>query len=128
MNVRWNDLTKEEKLKRLDGIDTAGGINNCAGNVDAYFELLKTYASSNLINLLQGFYEKEDLANYTVIAHSIKGASQSVGALDVAEKAYALERAGKRGDINYIWDNHDDLVEEYGGILEMLKKYLLRRS
>ncbi|MBR6258242.1 MAG: response regulator [Lachnospiraceae bacterium] len=128
MNVRWNDLTKEEKLKRLDGIDTTSGINNCAGNVDAYFELLKTYASSNLINLLQGFYDKEDLPNYTVIAHSIKGASQSVGALDVAEKAYALERAGKRGDINFIWDNHDDLVEEYRNILEMLKKYLLRRS
>ena len=44
----------------------------------------------------------------------------------MAEKAYALERAGKRNDITYIWDNHDDLVEEYSGILEMLKKYLLR--
>ena len=125
-SVRWDDLSKEQKLKRLDGIDTATGVNNCAGNVDAYFELLKTYASSNLINLLQDFYQKEDITNYTVIAHSIKGASQSVGALDVAEKAYALERAGKRNDITYIWDNHDDLVEEYSGILEMLKKYLLR--
>ena len=125
-NVRWNDLTKEQKLSRLDGIDTAAGINNCAGNVDAYFELLKTYASSNLINLLQGFYDKEDITNYTVIAHSIKGASQSVGASDVADKAYALERAGKRGDIAFIWDNHDDLVEEYGEILNMLKKYLFR--
>ncbi len=125
-SVRWDDLSKEQKLMRLDGIDTNTGINNCAGNVDAYFQLLRTYASSNLINLLKEFYEKEDLTNYTVIAHSIKGASQSIGALDVADKAYALERAGKRNDINYIWDNHDELIEEYSAILEMLKNYLLR--
>ena len=126
--VRWWDLSREEQLARLDGIDTASGIRNCAGSVDAYYQLLQTYASSNLLHLLQGFFEKEDLANYTVIAHSIKGASQSIGALDVAEKAYALERAGKRNDINYIWDHHDELAEEYGDILEMLKRYLLPGS
>ncbi len=119
--IPWDKLPPEELLSRLEGIDTATGVLNCAGNVQGYIELLKTYASSNLINLLNDFYEKEDIENYGVTAHSIKGASQSVGALDVADTAYALERAAKRGDITYIWDNHEELVTQYGSILEMLK-------
>ena len=126
--VRWSDLSVKQKLSRLDGIDTDSGIKNCGGSVDAYFELLRTYASSNLLNLLKDFFEKEDLQNYAVIAHSIKGASVNIGATDVAQLASDLERAGKRGDITYIWDHHDDLAEQYGAILEMLKKYLYQRN
>ena len=118
----WISLPVEQKLARLDGIDAQTGIKNCAGNVNAYFELLRTYSGSNLATLLQNFYEREDLENYAITAHSIKGASQSVGAHDVADMAYSLERAGKRGDITYIWDHHDDLMEEYSRILTMLKR------
>ncbi len=118
----WISLSEEQKLARLDGIDTQTGIKNCAGNVNAYFELLRTYSGSNLATLLQQFYEAEDMENYAITAHSIKGASLSVGATDVADMAYSLERAGKRGDITYIWDHHDDLMEEYTKITSMLRK------
>ena len=118
----WISLSEEQKLARLDGIDTQTGIKNCAGNVNAYFELLRTYSGSNLATLLQQFYEAEDLENYAITAHSIKGASLSVGATDVADMAYSLERAGKRGDITYIWDHHEDLMEEYTKITGMLRK------
>lgn len=120
--IPWNKLPQEELLERFEGIDTTTGIRNCAGNIDGYIELLKTYASSNLINLLNDFYEKEDMDNYAVTAHSIKGASQSVGALDVADMAYGLERAAKRGDITYIWDHHEEMTTTYSNILSMLRK------
>ena len=120
--VPWNKLPQDELLERFEGIDTTTGIRNCAGNIDGYIELLKTYASSNLINLLNDFYEKEDMDNYAVTAHSIKGASQSVGALDVADMAYGLERAAKRGDITYIWDHHEEMTTTYSNILSMLRK------
>ena len=55
-------------------------------------------------------------------AHSIKGASQSIGALDVADMAYGMERAAKRGDITFIWDHHEEMTEMYTQILNMLKK------
>ena len=62
------------------------------------------------------------MENYAITAHSIKGASLSVGATDIADMAYSLERAAKRGDINYIWDHHEELTEEYKKILTMLKE------
>lgn len=125
--IRWEDLTDNEKLAKLEGLDTATGLRNCAGNVPAYFELLRTYSVSNLLSLLNDFYEKEDLENYAVTAHSIKGASLNVGALDVADIAYNLECAGKRGDITYIWDHHEELVKEYGTVLTRLRKIFAPR-
>ena len=121
-SIPWDRLSHEEFLEKLEGIDTDTGIKNCAGNVDGYIELLKTYAGSNLVNLLNEFYEQEDLENYGVTAHSIKGASQSIGALDVADMAYGMERAAKRGDITFIWDHHEEMTEMYTQILNMLKK------
>ncbi|HAL03409.1 MAG TPA: hypothetical protein DCP07_08620 [Lachnospiraceae bacterium] len=115
-------MTKEEILESLEGIDIITGIKNCAGSKDVYYDLLQTYATSNLATTLTRYFEAEDLANYAVTAHSIKGASKNIGAHDIADKAYSLERAGERGDIHYIWDNHDELIEEYTALLKKLRK------
>lgn len=121
-NVDYSNMTTEEILEHLEGLDVRMGIKNCADSVEVYIDLLRTYATGNLSHALTGFYEKEDLANYAVTAHSIKGASKNIGATDIADRAYSLERAGNRGDINYIWDNHDEFVEEYDRLLKMLRK------
>lgn len=60
-NVDYNSLTKEEILDRLDGVDTAAGIKNCAGSIDVYFDLLRTYSTSNLAHNLDQFFEKKIL-------------------------------------------------------------------
>ncbi|MCR5119820.1 MAG: response regulator [Lachnospiraceae bacterium] len=117
----WDLLSLEERLERLEGIDIDTGIKNCGGKKDTYIELLRTYSGSNLAYLLDEFYEKEDMENYAITAHSIKGASLSVGATDIADMAYSLERAAKRGDINYVWDHHEEMTESYKKILTMLK-------
>lgn len=121
-NIDYSRMSANEILEHLEGIDVRSGIKNCADSVNVYLDLLRTYATGNLSHALQNFYEKEDLANYAVTAHSIKGASKNIGATDIADRAYSLERAGNRGDINYIWDNHDDFVEEYERLLKMLRK------
>lgn len=120
-NLDYSHMTREELMEHMEGIDVETGIKNCAGNVDVFFDLLQTYASSNMANILNDYFEKEDMENYAVTAHSIKGASKNIGAHDIADKAYSLERAGNRKDINYIWDNHEEFVTEYAGMVRMLK-------
>ena len=90
--------------------------------MDVFFELLRTYASSNLVSSLNACFEKEDLDNYAITAHSIKGASKNIGAHEIADMAYSLERAGNRKDLNYIWDHHDEFIEKYTKLIRMLRK------
>ena len=118
----YSKMTKDEILESLEGVDIITGIKNCAGSKDVYYDLLQTYSTSNLANVLNMYFEKEDVANYAVTAHSIKGASRNIGAHDIADKAYSLERAGERGDIHFIWDHHDELIDEYTALLNKLRK------
>lgn len=118
----WKRMSPDMILEQLDGVDTETGIKNCAGSQSAYFEVLQTFAASNLANVLNAYFEKEDLENYSVTAHSIKGACRNIGAHDIADKAYSLERAAKRGDISFVWDHHEEMVEEYTAMIKMLKK------
>ena len=121
-NMDFSRMSREEILDMLEGVDVRAGVKNCAGSVDVYYDLLQTYATSSLDTTLNMYFEREDLENYGVVAHSIKGASRNIGAHDIADKAYSLERAAKRGDINYIWDNHQEMVDEYSSLIRMLKQ------
>ncbi|MBR5420802.1 MAG: response regulator [Lachnospiraceae bacterium] len=116
---RW---LPRKRILSTDGIDVTAGIRNCAGDISSYYELLRTYAHSDLSGELQRYFDEEDLPNYTVCAHSIKGASRSVGALQLADRAQELEEAGKRGDISFIWDHHDDVLSEYQSLIEHLSE------
>lgn len=118
----FKHMSREEVMEHLEGIDVETGIRNCAGSIDVFFELLQIYATSNLMTLLERYFEEEDLENYGITAHSIKGASKNIGAHEVAELAYSMERAGKRGDLNYIWDHHEEFVELYTKMVRMLKQ------
>ena len=121
-NKDYTMMSREEVLVSLEGVDTKTGIKNCAGSIDVYFDLLQTFAASNMAATLNAYFEKEDLEKYGVTVHSIKGAAKNIAAHDIADKAYSLERAAKRGDIHYIWDNHDDLIREYTALVKLLKQ------
>jgi len=120
--IDYESMTIEEKIRSIEGIDSKTGIKNCAGSITMYSDLLQTYSTSNLAYILDDLYEKEDLENYEITVHSIKGASKNIAATDLADKAYLLERAANKGDINYIWDNHQEFIEQYRNLLKLLKQ------
>lgn len=111
--VKTLDGKSNDILDLLQGIDVEDGMRNCAGSKSVYISVLQTFASSNLASSLEEYFDQEDLENYSVIAHSIKGACRNIGANKVADAAYELEKASKNMDITFIWENHSDFVEDY---------------
>ncbi len=118
-------LPKKDIIEFLQGIDVEDGLRNCGGNRNVYVRVLQTFASSNLLAGLEEYFEKEDIQNYMVLSHSIKGACRNIGANKVADMAFELEKAGKREDLPYIWDNHREFADEYGRLLKKVTKGLL---
>ena len=59
---------------------------------------------------------EEDWKNYTIKVHALKSTSRLVGENEIAELAEQEEHAGDAGDIGFIKENHERLMEMYRGV------------
>ncbi|MCR4892515.1 MAG: response regulator [Lachnospiraceae bacterium] len=118
------EAVHRERLKILDEspIDTELGIKNNAG-AENYYMVLKLFYDSleEKRKELDDLYSKEDFKNYTIQVHALKSSARVIGALDLGDKAEALEKAGKNADFGYIREHHGDFVRAYAGFRQVLE-------
>ncbi len=92
-------------------LDAVQGINN-AGSEEAYLELLRAYSEMMNVHLdkMTHYWLCGDIENTTVMLHSLKGASRTIGAEQIRRYARRLENAGNKGNIDVINKEMDDLL------------------
>lgn len=95
------------------------GIKLSYDSQDLYNEIIAAYIEESVEykNNLEKFLEDKNWKEYTVVIHAIKSNSKQIGAEGLYEKALNLETAGKSGDENYIYENHNIFLEEYENVL-----------
>jgi PAS domain S-box-containing protein len=86
-------------------------------------DLLKSYIKDmdERFNRLLGFIESQNLPKITVEAHTIKGASYSIGANKVGDIAYSIELTAKEKDLENVnqWiDKLSSAISETKNIIE----------
>ena len=69
---------------------------------------------------IKALEESEDWPGYTVEVHALKNAARQIGAIELSEKAAALEAAGNTGDADAIHSLTDGMLAQYIGYREML--------
>lgn len=107
-------------------IDKSVGMEYCMDDEDFYKEVLQTYieeSSEHKAELEQALAEG-DIQNYTVKIHSVKSTSKMVGAMSFADKAYALEMAGKEGRLDDIKAGHAACMAAYDEVVAEAKTML----
>lgn len=111
----------EEQLA-IGSLDVEKGMLYCGGK-EAYLSILEAYYEEREENraVLDNLFAKHDWKDYTIKVHAFKSMMQNIGALPLAAKAKALELAGKRGDIGYIMDHHEELIGEYLHVIKELE-------
>ncbi|MBR1859156.1 MAG: response regulator, partial [Selenomonadaceae bacterium] len=110
-----------EWLTKVEGLDTAEGINHCGGE-DAYLEALTVFAQSIASGAddIEGYYKSGDWKNYTTKVHALKSSSRVIGALELSERAKRLEDAGNSGYIDEIQQDTEPLLKLYRSYTEKL--------
>lgn len=98
-------------LQELDWLDTKVGMKN-SGSVEAYLPLVELFYTSldEKTSEIDNFYAAEDYTNYTIKVHAIKSSARIIGAVEFGEDAQLLENAGKKGDLDYIHNHHEQLI------------------
>ncbi|MDH3268679.1 MAG: ATP-binding protein [Ignavibacteria bacterium] len=138
------DIRKDDKhIKEVYSSDISPLLdknrltNVSLGDYEFEKDLLTSYVSDlddkykNLIELSSN----HELSKIVEIAHSIKGSSYSIGAVKVADEAYAIELSGKSNDwvnVNARIDKFSKLIdetnEEIENYLDQNKKALIGRT
>lgn len=119
---------KQAEEWSIPGIDIAKALSYIGGSRELYISLLQTYldGSEERIRKLEECKNKEDIFNYDITIHGLKGISASIGADSMAVAAAGLEEACKdpQTAMTYIQMNHDQVVSRYRELLEQIKKWL----
>lgn len=106
---------------QIGDLDVEQGLLYC-GSRQAYLEILERCCEEGAKErqLLEKLYEEQDWKNYTIRVHGLKSTMNSIGAIPLFEKAKALEMAGKSENIEYILEQHKDMIGEYIRVMEEL--------
>jgi HPt (histidine-containing phosphotransfer) domain-containing protein len=139
-------------IPRIDipGIDTEKGAEHFGGDWDIYWDVVKSFAQNTppLLDKIRAFstadlrselppelpttpallanLSPEELNNYAIIVHGIKGSSRSIGAEALGAKAEALEHAAKAGNVDFIRENHGIFIQASDQLLDGLNAEINR--
>lgn len=110
-------------LRNMEDLDVEQGILYCNGE-EAYIEILRAYCEEweNTGELIKNLFEQKDWKNYTVAVHGLKSSLFSIGVTKISGMAKQLEYAGKENRIDYIEENHAELMEAYEAFFSQLIK------
>ncbi len=123
----WQETADRIKEKYpFECLDIVTAIESAEGDVECFKFLLESFRDTSDKNKadIQGSFEEKDFANYTIFVHALKSTSKMIGAEKLSEQARLLEMAGKKGDIHYIVENHQKVMELYEEALEEIRDYL----
>jgi signal transduction histidine kinase/CheY-like chemotaxis protein len=112
----------------IDGIDLKKGREMFPE--DKYLDVLRAWCThtpallDKLRDLTNGPLPDEDIGEYTIAVHGLKGSSYGICAQSVGKKAEALEAASRRKDIEFVRVNNKVLLEEAAVLHQNLEKLL----
>jgi HPt (histidine-containing phosphotransfer) domain-containing protein len=102
----------------ISGLDIISGIKRFNGDEDAYCDVLRSFAANTppLLEIMREAGE-ENIANYTITVHGIKGSSRGICAGTVADKAEALEMAALSKDYAFISAHNEAFLKDASELL-----------
>ena len=100
---------------RQAGINPEIGLRYCQNDENLYCALLREYAAEaeDRAQAFGQYYEARDWNNYSILAHSLKSASRTIGATALSQIAAELEKAADDGRADGVVAEHAMMLECY---------------
>jgi signal transduction histidine kinase/CheY-like chemotaxis protein len=109
---------------QVENVDLLEGVKRYE-NEDTYLQILRSFAI-HTPGLLEKICEisKENLEEYSIIVHGLKGASDGICARPIARQAQILESAAKSGDFDTVCAKNSIFIETVKMLLSTLQDLL----
>lgn len=121
-----NELSIRESQLYLIGFNLKNGLKYMGGDKALYGRVLHDFHSilQEKEEALKDFLKKGDMPGYTIIVHSLKGNARNVGADDLADEAFELEKMAKAGQLEDVTVRSPILFSMMSTMRKSLKVYL----
>lgn len=115
----------ESKLSSI-GFNIRNGLKYMGNNMMLYGNVLQDFQLilQEKEEALRDFLKKRDMPGYAIIVHSLKGNARNVGADDLADEAFELEKMSKAGQMEDVEVRSPILFNLMKNIRKDLKNYL----
>jgi PAS domain S-box-containing protein len=123
-----DDKAAEEKQLSTDGIP---GVNMRLGrslyedDEEMFIDILTSFAENIPFEIekLHGVNE-ENLSDYAIDIHTVKGASSSIGAKGIAERAKAMEFMAKDGNLAGVLEVNEQFIKDAEALVKNVQAWL----
>ena len=116
-------LPDNGSLREPEGFFYGKGLKNFDGNDAAYRETLVLFAElwGERREQLRQFLEEENMEEYAILIHAVKGDARTLGAEAFGESAYEQELKAKQGDVRAIRNSFERVIQEGDIIAEFFR-------
>lgn len=109
------------EINKVSGISVVSGFE-AAGGLPLYKKVVEEFVVTGQSRgeVLDMYYEQEDVANYTIQVHALKSTARLIGANEMSKLAQELEAYGKENNLSEIKKKHQTLMDMYRLVLSEL--------
>lgn len=119
------DMTSDPILGELTrkGFDTESALKYCQNDISIYHTILDEFASeySRKSVSLEKCFLLGTWNDYSILIHSVKSSSKTIGATKLSERAAQLEKACKDGDDAFIRSSHEEVMKMYKSVADVIR-------
>lgn len=131
-------VSKEEYYnavcEQLPELDYKMGLSTCMEDKEFYLELLNDFSELPIKDELNRFIN-EDAHNYCIRVHGFKNNAYSVGAKEIGDLAYELEKITKNGNFEgateiqtRMFELYDSVCRRYSDIVVISQQQVFKKA
>ena len=116
---------RDINILKNNGIDVDGGLE-MLGDIEMYDDTLNDFLleMEERLPKLEEYKNNNDLENYAILVHAMKGDSKYLGFSKLADMSLEHQLKSQGNDMNYVNANYDDLINEANRIISVVRDYL----
>ncbi len=116
---------KDVKLLSSNGVNVEKSLE-LFGDMATYDDTLNEFLNEveEKLRNIKTFKKQADMANYSILVHSLKSDARYFGFETLAELALNHELQSKANNYYYVTDNYDSLITEANRIVALVKQYM----
>ena len=105
-------------------VSIKNGLSLVKGDMEMYLDIVDLFLKDRKKqDIMQRFIAEQNVEDYAIYVHGVKGNARAVGADKLADIAYEHEMKGKAGDIEYVKTHWDELIVAWDNALNGLQEF-----